>query len=65
MTHPESLEEIAKTVRNVSNRQVECFDRIATLEQRVESVLGRLLKIDDRLARREKITELRNAGYAR
>ncbi len=65
MTHPESLEEIAKTVRNVSNRQVECFDRIATLEQRVESVLGRLLKIDDRLARLEKITELRNAGYAR
>ncbi len=65
MTNPESLEEIAKTLRNVSNRQVECFDRITTLEQRVESVLGRLLKIDDRVARLEKVTELRNSGYAR
>lgn len=65
MTNPESLEEIAKTLRNVSNRQVECFERIATLEQRVDTVLDRLLKLDDRVARLEKVSELRNSGYAR
>jgi hypothetical protein len=65
VSNPESFEDISKSLRNVTNRQVEWLDRIGALEQRLEGALGRLSKIEDRVARLEKVTDLRTPGYAR
>lgn len=61
----ESLGEVAKNLNLVRNKQVEIFDRIHTLEERVQEMLTRFRPLEDRLVRLEKASELRGPGYGR
>jgi archaellum component FlaC len=65
MEKVESLGEVARNLNIVRNKQIEMFELIQTLEQRVEDLLMRFRPLEDRLVHLEKATSLRAPGYGR
>ncbi len=65
MSDLETAEELFKTLSFVRNKQVEAFDRIGVLEERLQDLLSRFRQIEDRIVRLEKVTELRKSAYGR
>ena len=61
----ESLGELAKNLNLVRNKQLEIFDRIQALEERVQDLTNRYRPLDDRLVRLEKASSLGGPGYGR
>jgi chromosome segregation ATPase len=61
----ESLGEVARNLNLLRNKQVELFDRLGTLEERIQDLLNRVRPLEDRLARLEKASESRSPGYGR
>jgi hypothetical protein len=54
MTTREQLEELIQNLRTVSNKQVELFDRLRHVEERVDAFLERVRKCEDRTLNLEK-----------
>lgn len=61
----ETLGEVARNLNIVRNKQVEIFDRIGALEERIQDLLTRLRPMEERLARLEKASEPRGPSYGR
>ncbi len=61
----ESLGELVRTLNLVRNKQIELFDRLRTVEERVDDLLNRFRPVEDRLGRLEKLSAGRAAGYGR
>lgn len=47
MTDKSQAEEVARELRTVSNKQVELFDRLRHVEERLDMLLERIKKIED------------------
>lgn len=54
---------LISNVTTVMNRQVEAFERIERMEERVENLTGRLRQLEEKVARLEKISSGRPSGY--
>ena len=54
---------LINNVNSVMNKQVEAFERIERLEERVENLTGRLRQLEEKVARLEKISSGRPTGY--
>lgn len=61
----ESLGEVARNLNLVRNKQVELFDRLGVLEERVQELLTRFRPLEDRLVHLEKASVSPPQGYGR
>ena len=59
------LGELTKNMSTVRNKQVEMFDRIQVLEERVQELLTRYRPLEDRIVRLEKSMPSASTGYGR
>lgn len=54
---------LISNLTSVVNKQIEAFERIERLEERVENLTGRMRQLEDKIARLEKISSGRATGY--
>ena len=54
MPNERQLEELVQNLRTVSNKQVEIFDRLRHVEERVDGLIERIRKCEDRTYSLEK-----------
>lgn len=56
MSGEAELRELAEAVKTMRNKQVEAFDRISFLEERVQGLLDRFRHLEEAIQKLEKIT---------
>jgi hypothetical protein len=61
----ESLGALARDLNVVRNKQIEIFDRLQTLEERLQDLLNRFRSLEDRVLRVEKTASSGSPGYGR
>jgi len=54
---------LISNLTSVMNRQVEAFERIERLEERLEALTGRVRQLEEKIARLEKVSSGRPTGY--